>query len=370
MSLHLAIIGSGQLARMMALDGIPMGLSFSFLAETTEDTRCVDNLGPIVIRQPNDTADSLYDALGRPDVITVEKEHVDIDLMRGFQKHCTVHPNPNALEHFKNRLSEKRFLQAQNIPIAPFHSIKSEDDLREAAAELNKPIFLKSEEEGYDGYNQWKVTEDNLEEVIAQLEFPGQWVAESFIPFEREISFIAARASDGKVSFYPVAQNDHHHGTLLTSLIPAPDLAQDQEEAAHQYIRSIFDATDYVGVICMECFVWQGKVLVNEIAPRVHNSGHWTSHGADTSQFENHVRAVLDLPLGSTANHGISGMLNLLGATLTAAESVDENTYLTLYGKTTKPRRKLGHITVNHPDQDLVIARVNELKQKVYGDDD
>lgn len=369
MSLHIAIIGSGQLARMMALDGIPMGIRFSFLAETSEDTRCVDSLGEIVIRQSSQSAEDLYTALGEPDILTVEKEHVDIPLLRDFKEHCLVHPNPDALEKFKNRHTEKQFLQSLGIPIAPFVSVTNKDQFEQALSTLNQPIFLKSEEEGYDGYNQHKLTSDNHQQVLDQITFPSQWVAEAYIPFEREISFIAARSRDNSIVVYPASENDHHNGTLMTSLVPAPEVTQAQLDTATQYLTDIFNAVDYVGVICMECFVDNGKILVNEIAPRVHNSGHWTSKGALTSQFENHIRAVAGLPLGSTKTHGISGMLNLLGVTLTAAQASDFNAYLTLYGKTTRPRRKLGHVTVNGDSYEAVIAQLQELKTLAYGEE-
>lgn len=368
MSLHLAIVGSGQLARMMALDGLPMGIRFSFLAEEAGDTRCVENLGIVVVRDPADDAARLYQKLGDPDVITVEKEHVDIELMRAFAQHCPVHPNPDALEKFKNRLNEKRFLQSLDIPLAPFLSVSTAEDVDQAVATLAHPVFLKSQEQGYDGYNQWKLTAENAAEIKQELEFPGNWVAESFIPFEREVSFLAARARNGDVTSYPPVQNIHRNGTLLRSIAPALDLSADQLRLAGDYLQRMFQAVDYVGMICMECFVHEGRILVNEIAPRVHNSGHWTSQGASTSQFENHVRAVLGLPAGCSEIHGVSGMLNLLGTTLNAQEAVDRHTSLTLYNKITRPRRKLGHVTVNHPDRQTVSARMDALQKWVYGD--
>ncbi len=366
MSLKLGIIGSGQLARMMALDSLQMGVQFSFLAEPKEDTRCVQNLGTVVVRDADHDAAALYLDLGHPDVITVEKEHVDISLMRGLAEHCPVHPNPNALEKFKNRLNEKQFLQSLNIPLAPFHSVKNKYDFDLAVAKLNKPVFLKSEENGYDGYNQWKVTDANAEEVRTELPFPGDWVAESFIPFEREVSFLAVRSSNGNINYYPPVENVHRNGTLLTSTAPALDISAEQLALARKYLNDIFLAVDYVGVICMECFDWDGKILVNEIAPRVHNSGHWTTQGAATSQFENHVRAVLNLTAGSTEINGVSGMLNLLGVTLTAQQVLDADTSLILYDKITRPRRKLGHVTVNHPQRSVIKARLAALQKQVY----
>ncbi len=366
MSAHIAIIGSGQLARMMALDGIPMGLSFSFLAEEKEDTVCVDQLGPVVRRRSDMTSEALYRALGEPDVITVEKEHVDVPLLTELQAFCAVHPNPKALEKFKNRHTEKRFLQSLSIPIAPYKPVRTEADLREALAALSAPVFLKTEEEGYDGYNQYKITDENRDQVLAEIRYPGQWVAEQGIPFDREVSFIAARAMSGDIVYYPPAENNHQQGTLLTSLIPAPDLPEAIIAQGQQYLCAMLTELDYVGVMCVECFVWGDRLLVNEIAPRVHNSGHWTSKGALTSQFENHVRAVAGLGLGGTDSRGVCGMLNLLGVTLDAEHVSDGISFLTLYGKSVRPRRKLGHVTVVAESYDVVAERLEALRTQAY----
>lgn len=366
MSAKIAIVGSGQLAQMMAQAGIPMGMQFSFLAETTEDTCCVDTLGTVVVRDKSSDASSLYKALGEPDVVSVEKEHVDIDLLIALEQFCPVRPNPRALEKFKNRRVEKRFLQSLNIPISPFLPIASIEQIDQAASQLKHPVFLKSEEEGYDGYNQYKVTEQTLDAVKGAIQFPSEWVAESFVDFQREVSFLAARSVDGEILFYPAVENYHRDGTLLTSIAPAENISEAIRLKAESYLTSILEGLDYIGLICMECFLCDDELLVNEIAPRVHNSGHWTSKGALTSQFENHVRAVSGLSLGSTEVHGISGMLNLLGVTLTAQQVSGEKTFLTLYGKAVRPRRKLGHVTINHHDYETLQRQLRVLKSMAY----
>ncbi len=365
-SARVGIIGSGQLAQMMAQAGIPMSVEFSFLAEEGEDTRCVDALGNVVVRYESMDAEQIFSAMGRPDVITVEKEHVDVQLLRRLAVLCPVHPNPKALAQFKNRRVEKRFLQSLDIPIAPFHEVREKADLENAVADLNAPVFLKTEEEGYDGYNQHKITEENREDVINSLPYPGNWVAEGFIPFEREVSFIAARSTSGDIVFYPGVENLHRNGTLLRSLAPAPDMSDSMRERGHSYVKKILQSLDYVGVICVECFVWGDELLVNEIAPRVHNSGHWTSKGAITSQFENHVRAVTGLPCGSTETHKVSGMLNLLGVTLSAQQALNAESFLTLYGKTLRAKRKLGHVTVLADSYDHANQRLDELQALAY----
>ena len=366
MSAKIAIVGSGQLAQMMAQAGIPMGSQFSFLAEKNDDTCCVDTLGKVVVREESASASDIYVALGEPDVITVEKEHVDVELLTELEQFCPVRPNPRALEKFKNRRVEKQFLQSLNIPISPFLSVDSFDALDVAVKQLEHPIFLKSEEEGYDGYNQHKVTGESLESVKKALHFPSDWVAESYVAFEREVSFLAARSVDGSIRFYPPVENYHRNGTLLTSVAPAPNISETLQKKAESYLKSILETLDYVGLICMECFLREGEILANEIAPRVHNSGHWTFKGALTSQFENHVRAISGLPLGSTETHGISGMLNLLGVTLSADQLSSEKAFLTLYGKAVRPRRKLGHVTINDSDYDSVGKELNALEALAY----
>ena len=365
-SAKIGIIGSGQLAQMMAQAGIPMSVQFSFLAEEGEDTRCVDPLGNVVIRKGNMNAEQIFSALGRPDVITVEKEHVDVVLLRQLAVLCPVHPNPKALEQFKNRRVEKRFLESLNIPIAPFHEVREKTDLEKALDDLTAPVFLKTEEEGYDGYNQYKITESNRSDVLNSIEFPGHWVAEGFINFDREVSFIAARSRDGDIVYYPAVENLHRNGTLLRSLAPAPNMTDALREKGQSYAQKILETLDYVGVICVECFVWGEELLVNEIAPRVHNSGHWTTKGALTSQFENHVRAVSGLPCGSTETNKVNGMLNLLGVTLSAQQALDAESFLTLYGKTLRAKRKLGHVTVVADDYEQANARLDALQAMAY----
>lgn len=366
MNIRIAIVGSGQLAQMMAQEGLRMGLSFSFLAEVGEDTCCVDALGTVIQRTEGMSAEAIYQALGQPHVITVEKEHVDVALLTSLQSFCPVHPNPESLNKFKNRRAEKTYLRSLGIPIADFVSVTHAEELAQAFASLNKPVFLKSQEQGYDGYNQFKLTDENYTEIASKVCFPGNWVAEAYVPFQREISFIAVRSSAGEIRYYPPVENYHLNGTLLTSLAPAPDLSPAQIEQGKSYIASLLEDSQYIGVMCVECFLHDGHLLVNEIAPRVHNSGHWTAKGAFTSQFENHVRAVADLPLGSTEARGISGMLNLLGVTLSAEQACSENAFLTLYGKTVRARRKLGHVTVLGESHQQVRAQVQALRRIAY----
>ncbi len=368
MSLHIAIVGSGQLAQMMAQSGRPMGFTFSFLAEQTDDITCVKGLGDTIIRT-DQTPHTLFSQLGEPDVITVEKEHVDIELLTALSKLTNVAPNTRALEAFKNRHSEKAFLQKQQIPIADYAVVTDKASLEHAISTLQKPIFLKTQEEGYDGYNQFKITEDNQHTITQEITFPGAWVAESFVAFDREISFLAARNTKGDITFYPCVENEHHNGTLIKSIAPAPNLPDAINKEGQTYLKRVCETLDYVGLVCMECFLIDDKLIINEIAPRVHNSGHWTSKGVPTSQFENHIRAISGLTLGNTEQTLPCGMLNLLGVTVTARQVEGANNFLTLYGKATKPKRKLGHITVmthSQAETKTELARLHTIAYSPY----
>jgi len=365
MSLHIAIIGSGQLAQMMAQSGRPMGFTFSFLAEQSDDIACVQGLGDTIIRT-DQTPQALFIALGKPDVITVEKEHVDIELLAALSKLTHVAPNTRALEAFKNRHSEKAFLQQNHIPIADYAVVTDKASLEQAIQTLQKPIFVKTQEEGYDGYNQFKITKENQHTIADDITFPGAWVAESFVAFDREISFLAARNTKGDMTFYPCVENEHHNGTLIKSIAPAPNLPDAINQEGQAYLQRICETLDYIGLVCMECFLVGDKLIINEIAPRVHNSGHWTLKGVPTSQFENHIRAISGLALGSTQQTSPCGMLNLLGVTVTASDVTTPTNFLTLYGKAIKPKRKLGHITVMAQSEADIKTELTRLHHIAY----
>lgn len=364
MNTHIAIAGAGQLARMLALEGIAMGLQFSFLVEPDEDTCCIRGLGDIVPSHGH--TKKLYRQLGEPDVITVEKEQVDIESLEALQTYCNIFPNPGALSIFKHRQKEKQYLQQSGIPVAPYCHISSEEHLYESLSQLSQPVFLKSAESGYDGYHQYRVTDNNIDSIIDSIDFSNPWIAEGAINFDREVSFIAARDQQGNIVFYPAVENKHHNGTLLHSVAPAPALSEAMQASAQQYLRNLLDSTNYIGVMCMECFVEGEQLLVNEIAPRVHNSGHWTTKGARTSQFENHLRAIAGLPLGSTQTNDINGMLNLLGHTITMDQIDDHQSFVALYGKSPKPGRKLGHVIVNGDTHQDVATRLERIKTLTY----
>jgi 5-(carboxyamino)imidazole ribonucleotide synthase len=358
--MRIAIIGCGQLARMLALAGWPMGMQFSFLAEADEDTRCVDGLGEVVRLQTGITPLEVYAALGHPDVVTVEKEAVDVGLLQEFQQYCTVAPSPEILHTIQNRARQKKFLQHIGIPTAPFLPINKKEDLWQALDALDYPVIIKSSENGYDGQQQWHV--HNATEAHAFIDSPfsiSDVVVEKKLNFEREVSLIVARNTHGEVAVYSPTENTHHHGTLSVSVSPTQNLNASISKQLFQIIDTLMGNWQYVGVLAIECFVVDGKIIVNELAPRVHNSGHWTQDGAATSQFENHLRAICGLTLGSTENLGHTAMINLLGCMAPEKLASHPHAHVHLYNKTLRSGRKMGHINLLYQDSSELSSNLS-----------
>ncbi|WP_035387485.1 5-(carboxyamino)imidazole ribonucleotide synthase [Ferrimonas senticii] len=362
--MRVAIIGCGQLSRMMALAGLPMGLTFSFVAEADEDSRCVDGLGEVIRRSEASSAAELFAALGKPQVITVEREQVDIELLRRFSKLCPVHPNPDAVYQCQHRGRERQLLAKTGIDCAPYQ-LALPGELAQMSIPL--PAVIKSCDDGYDGKNQWRLKQPKDSKVFAEL--PRQDVAylvESFIHFDRELSQVSARDRNGNIVHYPLAENVHTQGILSHSTAPAPDVSAELAQQAQRMISTLMTEMDYVGVLAVECFAVGDKLLVNELAPRVHNSGHWSQSGSQTCQFENHLRAITGLPLGATDTHGVTGMVNLIGTDGAPLDSLDSHSQLHWYGKTVRAGRKLGHININASGHDVlqpqVVATLEQIK--------
>ena len=352
--MRVAVLGCGQLSRMLALAGIPMGIQFSFIADEGEDTRCIDGFGSVVRWQSDRPAADIYRDLEAPDVLTVEKEQVDVAILEALQAFCPVHPNAGAFAVCQHRLREKEILDQLGIPCSPyFYGLPAD-------SELPLPVVVKSCRDGYDGKNQWVLK--TPEDVEAFSGEESAYLVERFIPFDREISQVSVRAADGEIRHYPLAENRHQGGILKQSIAPAADAPQALQAAAQGYIRRIMEQLDYVGVMAVECFVAGDELLVNELAPRVHNSGHWTQSGAATCQFENHVRAVAGLPLGSTESQGVTGMMNLLGTEQIPFGALSDNAKLHWYGKTVRPGRKLGHINVVAEDYASLREQLDKLQ--------
>jgi 5-(carboxyamino)imidazole ribonucleotide synthase len=258
-----------------------------------------------------------------------------------------VWPPPRALEVSQDRVVEKQFLEFAGVPVAPWRPIGSRVELTRALAELGCPAVLKTRRLGYDGKGQHVIHEaTEVEEAWARLG-AAPLILEGFVRFDRELSILAARGQDGATVCYPLVENLHADGILRRSAAPAPGVSPTLQAVAEGHARRVLETLDYVGVLAIELFQVGDRLLANEMAPRVHNSGHWTIEGAETSQFENHLRAVAGLPLGGTAPRGASVMLNLIGTLPdTAAILAIPGAHLHLYGKAPRPGRKLGHVTL------------------------
>jgi 5-(carboxyamino)imidazole ribonucleotide synthase len=358
----LGILGGGQLGRMLALAGYPLGLRFRFLDPSPDAP--AGHLAEL-LAGPLDDPETLARFAAGLDAVTYEWESVPVEAARHLARRLPVAPSPRALETAQERLLEKTFFREQGIPTAEFAPVESRAELDAALRRLGVPAVLKTRRLGYDGKGQHLLRRP--EDAGPAWEAVGgvPLLLERFVSFRREVSLVAARGRDGETAFYPLVENHHRDGILRLSLAPAPGLTPELQRQAEEHGRRALAALGYVGVLAIEFFEQDGRLIANEMAPRVHNSGHWTIEGAVTSQFENHLRAVAGLPLGSTALTGHSAMLNLIGEAPEPARvlAVPE-AHLHLYGKSAAPGRKLGHVTVRADDpdrRDALAARIAEL---------
>jgi 5-(carboxyamino)imidazole ribonucleotide synthase len=357
----IGILGGGQLGYMLALAGYPLGLRFRFLDPSPEAP-----VGRIANRVTAEYSDE--QALDRfangLEVVTYEFENVPVAAARFLAGRVPVYPPANALEQAQDRLSEKKLFRKLGISTAEFSEISSRKELDAALKKIMLPAVLKTRRLGYDGKGQWLLRTE-ADATKARKEMPDvPLILEKFVPFMRELSMLGVRGRTGEIAFYPMVENHHREGILRLSLAPAPKLTEKLQREAEKATRRVLEELGYVGVLCIEYFEVEGKLLANEMAPRVHNSGHWSIEGAVTSQFENHIRAVSGMPLGSTATTGYSAMINLIGEVpKTEDVLLVPNAHLHLYGKAAREGRKLGHVTVTTSTAEELKERVNELPQ-------
>jgi 5-(carboxyamino)imidazole ribonucleotide synthase len=393
----IGILGGGQLGRMLALAAHNLGLR----------TRCFDQHADAVAGQVTqlhvddfNNPQRLDEFLGGLSAVTYEFENVPVDLARRINQRVPCYPPPDALATAQDRVSEKTLFRQLGIPVAGFAAVDTLDQLKSAVAGLGLPAVLKTRRLGYDGKGQHVLRdESDIVKAWGALTPPSprsggegaagsaaadegalssgvgvpNLILEQFVPFTRELSIIAVRSAKGEVRTWPLTENTHSQGILRTSIAPAPNAPAPLTEQATGAIRAVMDHLDYVGVLAIEFFQLGGEggtLVANEMAPRVHNSGHWTMDGSITSQFENHIRAVANLPLGDCAMRdaapsAASAMLNIIGRTpprerLLAAAS--GRAKLHDYGKEPRPGRKLAHVNVNASSmRDLNIA-IGELR--------
>jgi len=355
----IGILGGGQLGYMLALAGYPLGLHFRFLDPSPEAP-----VGRIAQRVTADYTDeaALEKFASGLELVTYEFENVPVEAANFLAARVPVYPPPAALEAAQDRLAEKSLFRKLGIATTEFAPVSNPSELEAAVKSLGLPAVLKTSRMGYDGKGQW-ILRSTEEVVKAKSELPAvTLILERFVPFTRELSVLAARSRTGETAIYPLVENHHRSGILRLSLSPAPRLDAGIQRAAERAAHRILESLKYVGVLAIEFFEHQGELLANEMAPRVHNSGHWTIEGAVTSQFENHLRAVLGLPLGSTGPAGHCAMLNLIGDLPESSEVLAvPDAHLHLYGKSPRPGRKLGHVTLRAASPERLALRLSEL---------
>ena len=354
----IGILGGGQLARMLALAGAPLG--HRFLVVDSEQDACAGQVAPLLCANWRDF-DQLRKFADQIDVATFDFENVPADTAEWLTSHTRVFPNPAALSVAQDRLLEKALFGEVGLDTPVYAAVDSIEDLRAAIEKTGLPAVLKTRRLGYDGKGQFVLR--------VQADIERAWeslggvplILEAFVPFDSEISVIGVRSRNGEFRHYPLTRNWHRNGILSVSLAPAK-VDQDLQCRAVERARALAERLDYVGVFALELFSFNGTLLGNEMAPRVHNSGHWTIEGSACSQFENHVRAVLGLPLGDTRALGYSVMLNWVGELPDPMPVLSEaRAHWHDYGKSPRPGRKVGHATICAETPEELIERLQRV---------
>jgi 5-(carboxyamino)imidazole ribonucleotide synthase len=341
-SSRVGIVGAGQLGRMLALAGYPLGLRCVFLDRSAAAPGA--QVAPILTGEL-ENASRLAELAACSDVVTFDWENISEEALRPLEKLTRVRPPRAALEVSQDRLSEKALFSKLRIPVAAHAAIDSKEQLIRATRKQGLPGVLKTRRLGYDGKGQFMLRDaTQIDAAWAAIGGEGL-IYEKFQKFSREVSLVGARSAAGQTVFYPLAANTHGGGILRYSI--APFANPRLERSAKTYLTRVMNALAYIGVLTIEFFVVEGRLVANEMAPRVHNSGHWTIEGCVTSQFENHLRAICDLPLGSTRALGHTAMINFLGSMPSRERLLGiDGLAFHDYGKEPRPGRKLGHCTV------------------------
>ena len=360
--MRVGILGGGQLGRMLALAGYPLGLRFGFLDPNDGSAGHVGEL----IRGEFDDPAALDRFASGCDVVTYEFENVPAATVRRIAERVPVFPPADALEVAQDRLAEKQLFTRLGIPTPAFAPVASRQELDAAIEQVGLPAVLKTRRLGYDGKGQAVLR--TPADAAAAWERLGSspLILESFVGFDRELSILAVRSRSGETSTYPLVQNEHADGILRVSRAPAPGLTEPLQRLASSHAAAILKTLNYVGVLAIEWFQVGDTLLANEMAPRVHNSGHWTIDGAVTSQFENHLRAILGWPLGDASCRGVAAMVNLIGQAPPPSELVGHaGLHVHLYGKEPRPGRKVGHLNLCEPDAATLEARLTRLRSAI-----
>ena len=360
--IRLGILGAGQLALMLA-EAAPV-LAAKLPNAPQMEILCAGSPGdpaeavaPVIATDLTDPA-SVHRFAEQVDLVTVESENIDAHVLEGLN----LFPNAHAIGIAQDRLLEKRFFHQCGIQTAPFAPVDSLQDLQGAIAQLGLPAILKTRRMGYDGKGQVRLAHPD-EAAAAWVEVgEAPCILEGMVRFTAEVSLIAARNASGEIVFYPLTENHHRAGILRTSIAPCNHAAL--QPVAEEYLRKLLTGLDYIGVLAVEFFVLNNQLIANEMAPRVHNSGHWTIEGAETSQFENHLRALLDLPLGATTSQP-TVMLNCIGDIPAAEETARfPELHRHDYGKEPRPARKVGHLTFPASAKEDIAYWAQRLESK------
>jgi 5-(carboxyamino)imidazole ribonucleotide synthase len=360
--MKIGILGAGQLGRMLGLAGIPLGIQFRFW-DPNQDSPAND-VGEQLVADFNDL--SLVEKFIKGlDLISYEFENIPTNLVENLATLLPVYPPLSALEICQDRIFEKSTFSELSIACANFRQIDSLEQLR-ATLESGfcLPAILKTRRMGYDGKGQVKI--NSIKDASNSWKQIGEAPAilEELIDFQAEFSLICVRNTKGEHAFYPLVQNTHLNGILFSSQVPSPLVSESLQLQAEAVGQKLLNHFNYVGVLTIEFFLKDGVLYANELAPRVHNSGHWTIEGSETSQFENHIRAILGLALGSTELQGHSRLLNLVGNPPPRELILKENySHLHLYRKAGRAQRKVGHITINHSNADIVEKTASNVTQ-------
>ncbi|MDA1008687.1 MAG: 5-(carboxyamino)imidazole ribonucleotide synthase [Planctomycetota bacterium] len=342
--MRIAVVGGGQLGRMLALAGIPLGMRFRFLDPSSSS--CAASTGELICADYDD-ADGLDRLIADTAYATFEFENIPASTANRLAERVSFSPSSRSLATCQDRILEKHLFRECGVGVQPFAAVSSDGDIATALDRVGVPGILKTRRDGYDGNGQQRVHQPN--ELAAAWKSLGRvpCIYEALVPFDREVSLVAVRsrtASGTQFATYPLCENIHEHGILSVTRARANDPLW---SAACTHVEAIMNHLDHVGVLAVEFFVCDGALIANEMAPRVHNSGHWTMDGAVTSQFENHLRALVSWPLGSTALVGSSAMVNLIGSIPETTELLAvPGARLHLYGKSARPGRKIGHVNV------------------------
>ncbi|HEX4049952.1 MAG TPA: 5-(carboxyamino)imidazole ribonucleotide synthase [Steroidobacteraceae bacterium] len=358
----IGIVGGGQLGRMLALAGYPLGLDFLFLDRSADAPAA--HLAPVLAGDMEDPA-LLGELARRSEVVSFDWENVSVKALAAAAGRTRIAPPLRALAAAQDRLSEKRTFERLGIATTRFAAVDSRAALERAVRRIGLPGMLKTRRMGYDGKGQFVLRAAQDIDVAWQRLGTSPLLYEEFVPFDYEVSVIGARARDGSIVIYPLNRNYHSEGILRLTIAPwgTPRLTR----AAAMSLKRLLEAFGYVGVLTIEFFVRRGRLLANEMAPRVHNSGHWTIEGAVTSQFENHLRAIAGLPLGQTAARGHAAMINLIGEMPGARSWLAEpGLHWHDYGKDARLGRKVGHCTVVEASASRRDRRARSLLARLY----